>query len=379
MRRFQRFTGTRILSVSLLWLLAAASEGQAELQPLLSVDSVSSAFEIDYLGPNVMDADGDGRADIVYLAKGDSISIFAKRLNGTSIGRYDLPPLSQLCPTCGPNWTYNCCGQILFGEFDPTSAGREALVEWDYYEPSGGGSARGVTLFTSSGAAVQTILEVELDFVSDFDGNGTDEVVIRSENPERFQVWGHVTTPVLVTDLTASMHEGTVRVSWTVAGEGGVDGFHVYRRSAGAEWTRLTDPPVGASERHFDDFNVAVGQTLEYVVAVVDAGGVETRSHSATIVVAGPQKVALEAFPNPLNPSSVVRFALPLAARVDIGVVDVAGRHVKTLLRGQLPAGVHRTLWDGRDDAGRPVASGTYFYRLDAGGAILTDKVTILK
>ncbi len=72
--------------------------------------------------------------------------------------------------------------------------------------------------------------------------------------------------------------------------------------------------------------------------------------------------------PNPLHPSAAVPFGLAHPARVRLTIFDLAGRRVRALADEMLPAGEHRRVWDGRDDPGRPVASGVYFYELVAGG-----------
>lgn len=69
-------------------------------------------------------------------------------------------------------------------------------------------------------------------------------------------------------------------------------------------------------------------------------------------------------FPNPFNPETTIRYALRAASRVELGVYDVAGREVATLVTGPRDAGTHFVRWDGRDVTGRPVPSGPYFYRL---------------
>ena len=83
--------------------------------------------------------------------------------------------------------------------------------------------------------------------------------------------------------------------------------------------------------------------------------------------------------PNPFNPSTQITWSQPDAGKAEIAIVDAAGRRVRTLVQGAYPAGVHATLWDGRDDAGRTMAAGVYFYKLDAGGAHLTRKMLLLK
>jgi hypothetical protein len=72
-------------------------------------------------------------------------------------------------------------------------------------------------------------------------------------------------------------------------------------------------------------------------------------------------------YPNPFNPSTTIAFRLAEAGTVDLRVFDVAGRLVRTLVSGRLDDGDHLVPWQGRDDAGRPVASGVYFYRLETG------------
>jgi hypothetical protein len=83
--------------------------------------------------------------------------------------------------------------------------------------------------------------------------------------------------------------------------------------------------------------------------------------------------------PNPFNPSTTISYRLEREAGVTLSVYDVAGRLVVTLAVGTKPAGVHHDAWDGRDRGGRPVASGTYFYRLTAGNQALTRKAVLLK
>lgn len=75
----------------------------------------------------------------------------------------------------------------------------------------------------------------------------------------------------------------------------------------------------------------------------------------------------LDGYPNPFNPRTTLRFALAAPARADLAVHDLAGRLVRRLVAANLPAGEHEVAWDGRDEAGRAVASGQYVARLRAG------------
>ncbi len=72
------------------------------------------------------------------------------------------------------------------------------------------------------------------------------------------------------------------------------------------------------------------------------------------------------AFPNPFNPATVVRYALPRAARVRLELFNSRGERVRTLVRGRQTAGEHEARWDGCDEYGRPVAAGVYVCRFTA-------------
>jgi len=71
--------------------------------------------------------------------------------------------------------------------------------------------------------------------------------------------------------------------------------------------------------------------------------------------------------PNPFNPSTEISFGLPRPSHVSLRVYSVAGRLVRMLVDGDLPAGYHGARWDGRNDQGGSAASGIYFYELRAG------------
>lgn len=69
--------------------------------------------------------------------------------------------------------------------------------------------------------------------------------------------------------------------------------------------------------------------------------------------------------PNPALPPQELRFTLARAGRADLGIYDVAGRRVRQMDLGHLPAGDRVVIWDGRNESGRMVEAGTYFYELN--------------
>ena len=75
-------------------------------------------------------------------------------------------------------------------------------------------------------------------------------------------------------------------------------------------------------------------------------------------------------FPNPFNAQTLIQYELPLAGPVQLGVFNAAGQRVRSLVDGHQAVGLYLQPWDGRDDAGQPVASGAYLYRLETSGFV---------
>jgi hypothetical protein len=82
--------------------------------------------------------------------------------------------------------------------------------------------------------------------------------------------------------------------------------------------------------------------------------------------------------PNPFRDRTVIHFVAAQAATVELAVFDIAGRRVRTLLRGAAAAGEHDAPWDGLDDAGRRVAPGVYLYRLQLGERVAGGRLVLL-
>jgi hypothetical protein len=83
--------------------------------------------------------------------------------------------------------------------------------------------------------------------------------------------------------------------------------------------------------------------------------------------------------PNPFNPVTEVRFTLDQAGPAQLQIFDTRGRLVRTLVSADLPAGQHEATWRGDDDRGRPVASGVYFYKLQAGDDVASKRMLLVK
>ncbi|MFH1844776.1 MAG: T9SS type A sorting domain-containing protein, partial [bacterium] len=83
--------------------------------------------------------------------------------------------------------------------------------------------------------------------------------------------------------------------------------------------------------------------------------------------------------PNPFNPMTVITLDLPKDHHVRLTVYAMDGRRITTLFNEQMTAGRHEAVWTGRDESGRQVPSGVYFYRVEAGRFSETKRMTLLK
>jgi hypothetical protein len=84
-------------------------------------------------------------------------------------------------------------------------------------------------------------------------------------------------------------------------------------------------------------------------------------------------------WPNPFRGVTTINFSLPHEGQARLAVYNVAGQLVRTLTDGVLPAGSQSVSWDGRNQAGRSVPGGVYFYRLSTGDRTLTQKAVLVR
>ena len=84
-------------------------------------------------------------------------------------------------------------------------------------------------------------------------------------------------------------------------------------------------------------------------------------------------------YPNPFNSGTVIPFALETAGQAELHIFDLLGQRVATLISGFREAGTYQLHWDATDDAHRPLASGTYFYRLLTEHAVESRKLILLR
>jgi len=84
-------------------------------------------------------------------------------------------------------------------------------------------------------------------------------------------------------------------------------------------------------------------------------------------------------YPNPFNPTTVIEYALPKSCDVRIKIYNILGQEVRNLVNERQEAGYKIIGWDGKDDRGKEISSGIYFYRIVAGNFVKSKKMVLLK
>ena len=83
--------------------------------------------------------------------------------------------------------------------------------------------------------------------------------------------------------------------------------------------------------------------------------------------------------PNPFNPRTEISFALARSGQTRLSIFDVRGMLIRQLLDENLTAGSHTAVWDGKDQSGQAVSSGTYLYRLESGSVVQARKMLLIR
>jgi YVTN family beta-propeller protein len=160
----------------------------------------------------------------------------------------------------------------------------------------------------------------------------------------------------------------------------GADALRALPAAAGEAVTYLGVPPGSGTRMGLDRDRDGFRDRLEVLMGSDPANPNSIpRITAATGSPAVPAARLMQNAPNPFNPSTVIPYEVGRAGKVSLHVFDVSGRMVRKLVDQNLPAGNHTARWDGRDDQGRAVASGRYFYRLRVGDKVLTKDMTLLK
>jgi len=181
---------------------------------------------------------------------------------------------------------------------------------------------------------------------------------------------GQAPRHLLATGRYAAVHElGTGRLLWDSSDSAQGPGGSFFLQSV----TVADFDGASAGDELLLEFRDVAGSQLTSLWLLDDTSVTAVGPVRATRIAMGPSR------PNPSLGESSIRFELPQAAHTRLTVLDARGRRVRTLADRRLDAGAHVLTWDGRDDAGREAARGTYFFELQAEGQRQSRKLTVVR
>jgi hypothetical protein len=165
---------------------------------------------------------------------------------------------------------------------------------------------------------------------------------------------------------------------------------YVFERNAVGTWGQVARllPTDGAS---LDNFGVAVSISGDYAVVGAyadDDNGLssgsayvfELPSSGSAVAERGTKRFALsQNTPNPFNPSTTIRFDLPVASAVRLAIYSTSGQLARTLVDSRIDAGTHQVVWDGLDALRSEVSSGVYLYRLTSAEGTLVRRMLLVR
>jgi hypothetical protein len=128
----------------------------------------------------------------------------------------------------------------------------------------------------------------------------------------------------------------------------------------------------------YTDHNVEPG-TYTYRLIQMDLDGSQYLSNSVNVAIGAPNSYSLDQnYPNP-GATTQIDFSLPVEGPTRLIVYNSLGQAVRTLVDGNVSAGTQTVKFDGRDDAGNELPTGTYIYRLTSGDFSASRKMTLTR
>ncbi|HUV37134.1 MAG TPA: hypothetical protein VMX58_09380 [Patescibacteria group bacterium] len=226
-----------------------------------------------------------------------------------------------------------------------------------------------------------------------------EEVLMQKVLPDQIDCYDyiHICATGFPTDVQVSSFEAVdrgieIELIWVTVSEIENAGFRLHRSTDGTgDMRQLNENLIAGSGSElagarysFVDRDVIQGIAYQYLLESVDIHGNGEQVGPIT-VTAGSGEGNVPAFslaqniPNPFNPSTKIEYGLAADCHIDIGIYDIQGRRVVTLVDQYMNAGTYSVTWDGRGARGAEASSGVYFCMFRAGRYMEVRKMTLLR
>ena len=321
-------------------------------------------------------------ADSVDLAAGAAFDSDENTITFTSLELKDSLRVTQLTldGTIGPGTVDFEAGvptlvpyfdeEEMFGEeemedvymvFNDDSSGMEIYIEEDEYSGE---------MYTDT-ADYAWWLDNDMLLINFLDGEW-----VCNENPDDPSYWGDEDECNDYCDIDCEFEDQSDTISFSY--EFDEDTLHIAGNvyvcedeTDGYEECLQDELPIPPELRDIDDAYITFGRVMVFT-------GDNVSIANANALIPNQFKV-YDAYPNPFNPVTTLRYQLPEANLVSVTIYDMAGREVKNLIHQQQNQGLHTIQWNGTNNLGNTVSAGIYLYQVQSGVYNQTNKMILLK
>jgi hypothetical protein len=257
----------------------------------------------------------------------------------------------------------------------PPAAGRNLALSWDSLDNNGKNLAtaqawKSTNNGTSWSAAGST---------QDISTSAPPSITVSTTSFSKWTVSDASNSlPVELVTFSANSNDAGVELDWKTATEINNNGWDIEKYN-GSDWNKIgfvkgSGSTLNPKEYSFTDQSALYGK-YQYRLKQIDFNGTFKYSNVVEVNNAN-EKLSfnLGNYPNPFNPTTTIRFELPVSSFVDISVYNILGQKVATLLNERMEKGIYQ-----RSFGGNNMASGTYIYKLTAGNVSIVKKMLLLK
>lgn len=215
----------------------------------------------------------------------------------------------------------------------------------------------------------------------DVDGSRSDMGAYGGHYGESYEY--HDLPPAVPDSLTGYVDGDSIILAWAYNTEADFSNYLLHRDTlSGFEpsiFNLISEPDTS----YYVDGDILPGVDYYYRISALDNQGNESDySEELTVIQTGiwdgvgvePPRITIiqSNYPNPFNSSTTIVYAVadlgPIPAEIEVTIYDIVGRKVRTLVHERKGLGIHRVIWDGRNDSGRDCPSGVYFARITQWG-----------
>jgi len=223
--------------------------------------------------------------------------------------------------------------------------------------------------------------------ILDVDGSRSDIGVYGGPGGESYQYPD--LPPAIPDSLSAEVSGDSIILYWRFNTEADFNRYYLHRDTISGFQPTVFNLLAEPDSSYYVDTDWMPGRNYYYLIAAIDdQDNISDYSGELAVILTGinpfpgaevPFITAIEtSYPNPFNSVTTIIYKVanmgPVPAQIDIDIYDILGRKVRNLIDERREVGIHRVIWDGRDDLGAELPSGVYFARIEQWGVSVGGK-----